>query len=75
MKFSHFFIDRPIFATVISVFIVFVGLIAFSQLSLTQYPNIAPPTITVSGSYSGASPDYTYIYSLRSNKSSTASRE
>ncbi len=57
MKFSHFFIDRPIFATVISVFIVFVGLIAFSQLSLTQYPNIAPPTITVSGSYSGASPE------------------
>lgn len=57
MKFSHFFIDRPIFATVISVFITFVGLIAFSQLSLTQYPNIAPPTITVSGSYSGASPE------------------
>ena len=57
MKFSHFFIDRPILATVISVFIVFVGLIAFSQLSLTQYPNIAPPTITVSGSYSGASPE------------------
>ena len=57
MKFSHFFIDRPIFATVISVFITFVGLIAFSQLSLTQYPNIAPPTVNVSGSYSGASPE------------------
>ena len=50
MKFSHFFIDRPIFATVISLFIVLVGAIAFSNLSLTQYPNIAPPTITVSGS-------------------------
>ena len=57
MKFSHFFIDRPIFATVISLFIVLVGAIAFSNLSLTQYPNIAPPTITVSGSYSGASPE------------------
>ena len=57
MKFSHFFIDRPIFATVISVFITFVGLIAFSQLSLTQYPNIAPPAVNVSGSYSGASPE------------------
>lgn len=76
MKFSHFFIDRPIFATVISVFIVFVGLIAFSQLSLTQYPNIAPPTITVSGSYSGALLEVIMnTTSLRSNKSSTASRE
>ncbi len=57
MKFSHFFIDRPIFASVISIFIVLVGLAAFVNLPVTQYPEIAPPTVSISTKYSGASPD------------------
>jgi multidrug efflux pump subunit AcrB len=41
--FSHFFIDRPIFATVISVVIVLVGLAAMMTLPIAQYPEITPP--------------------------------
>ncbi|HXP96782.1 MAG TPA: efflux RND transporter permease subunit, partial [Telmatospirillum sp.] len=55
MRLSHFFIDRPIFATVISVFITLIGAIAYFTLPLAQYPEIAPPTIVVSASYPGAS--------------------
>ncbi len=49
------FIDRPILSGVISVTILLVGLIGLSQLPLEQYPEIAPPTIAVSTSYTGAS--------------------
>src|SRR5262245_55650374 len=52
--FSHFFIDRPIFATVLSVVIVIVGTVAVSQLPIAQYPEVAPPTITVTANYPGA---------------------
>jgi HAE1 family hydrophobic/amphiphilic exporter-1 len=55
MRLSHFFIDRPIFATVVSVFITLIGAIAYFTLPLAQYPEIAPPTIVVSASYPGAS--------------------
>ena len=55
MRFSHFFIDRPIFAGVISVLIVLVGLFAYPSLPVAQYPEIAPPTIAVTASYPGAS--------------------
>jgi len=55
MRFSHFFIDRPIFAGVISVLIVLIGLFAYPGLPVAQYPEIAPPTIAVSASYPGAS--------------------
>ncbi len=55
MKLSHFFIDRPIFATVVSVFITLIGGIAYFTLPLAQYPEIAPPTIVVTASYPGAS--------------------
>ena len=55
MRFSHFFIDRPIFATVLSVLIVLVGGFAYFTLPVAQYPDIAPPTIEVSASYPGAS--------------------
>jgi multidrug efflux pump len=51
---SHFFIDRPIFATVLSVVIVIVGTVAVSQLPIAQYPEVAPPTITVTANYPGA---------------------
>src|SRR5580693_2298487 len=52
---SHFFIDRPIFATVLSVFIILIGAAAYFTLPVAQYPEIAPPTIVVSASYPGAS--------------------
>ncbi len=48
------FIDRPIFAGVISVIIVLVGLISLTQLPVEQFPEIAPPTVSVSANYSGA---------------------
>src|SRR4029434_966605 len=54
MKFAHFFIDRPIFAGVISIVITLVGAIALLTLPIAQYPDIAPPTIQVSASYPGA---------------------
>lgn len=56
MKFTHFFIDRPIFATVLSLVVVLVGAVAYRSLPVAQYPEIVPPTIQVSASYSGASP-------------------
>src|SRR4051812_16123053 len=51
---SHFFIDRPIFATVLSVVIVIVGVVALSQLPVAQYPVVAPPTVQVTATYPGA---------------------
>ncbi len=56
MKFSHFFIDHPIFATVLSILIMLVGGVAYYVLPLAQYPEVAPPTIVVSASYAGANP-------------------
>ncbi|HLO75676.1 MAG TPA: multidrug efflux RND transporter permease subunit [Magnetospirillum sp.] len=55
MRLSHFFIDRPIFATVVSLLITIIGGIAYFSLPVAQYPEIAPPTIVVSASYPGAS--------------------
>ncbi|WP_193369220.1 efflux RND transporter permease subunit [Pelagibius marinus] len=54
MRFAHFFVDRPIFATVLSLVLVIVGLIAYGQLPVAQYPEIAPPSIVVRASYPGA---------------------
>ncbi|MGH6718909.1 MAG: efflux RND transporter permease subunit, partial [Alphaproteobacteria bacterium] len=54
MPFSHFFIDRPIFATVLSLVFVILGGIAYLQLPVAQYPEIAPPTIVVRAQYPGA---------------------
>ncbi|HYC73629.1 multidrug efflux RND transporter permease subunit [Brevundimonas sp.] len=55
MNISRFFIDRPIFAAVISVFITLLGVFAYPLLPLSQYPEIAPPTIAVTAVYPGAS--------------------
>ncbi|PNP95451.1 efflux RND transporter permease subunit [Sphingobium sp. SA916] len=55
MRLSRFFIDRPIFAAVIAVIITVVGAIAFVGLPVSQYPDIVPPTVTVSAQYPGAS--------------------
>jgi hydrophobe/amphiphile efflux-1 (HAE1) family protein len=54
MRFSHFFIDRPIFATVLSVIVTIVGLIAGRVLPIAEYPEIAPPTVNISATYPGA---------------------
>jgi multidrug efflux pump len=51
---SHFFIDRPIFATVLSIVILIVGLVALTQLPVAQYPDVAPPTVQVTATYPGA---------------------
>ena len=53
--FSRFFIDRPIFAAVLSIFIVLSGLAAMRSLPIAQYPEIAPPVVTVTAIYPGAS--------------------
>ena len=55
MNFSHFFIDRPIFAGVISIILTIVGAIAYFALPVSEYPQIAPPTVVVTASYPGAS--------------------
>ena len=55
MRLSHFFIDRPVFATVLGLFITIVGGIAYFTLPVSRYPEIAPPTIQVTASYPGAS--------------------
>src|SRR3954470_18817469 len=53
--FSAFFIERPIFAAVISIFIVLAGALALTTLPIAQYPQITPPTVQVSANYPGAS--------------------
>src|SRR5437763_13209078 len=52
--FSHFFIERPIFASVLSIFITLAGAVAALSLPVAQYPQITPPSIIVSCSYPGA---------------------
>jgi hydrophobe/amphiphile efflux-1 (HAE1) family protein len=54
MRFPHFFIERPIFAAVLSILIVIVGAISYPGLPISQYPQIAPPTVVVSATYPGA---------------------
>src|SRR5262245_21749574 len=51
---SHFFIDRPSIATVLSVVIVIVGAVALVELPVAQYPDVTPPTVQVSATYPGA---------------------
>jgi len=55
MRFAHVFIDRPIFATVLSVFVTLIGLGALVVLPVAQYPEIVPPTVQVTTAYPGAS--------------------
>src|SRR5688572_21722145 len=57
MRISHFFIDRPIFASVVSIIFIILGGVAFLRLPVAQYPEIAPPVINVTGQYPGASAD------------------
>ncbi len=53
----NFFIDRPIFSSVISIIITMVGLLSIFTLPIAQYPEIAPPTVQISTVYNGASAD------------------
>jgi multidrug efflux pump len=55
-----FFIERPIFAWVVAIFIMIAGAIAIPLLPVAQYPNVAPPQITVNANYPGASPEDMY---------------
>jgi hydrophobe/amphiphile efflux-1 (HAE1) family protein len=55
MRFSHFFVDRPIFASVVSIILTLVGYIAFRALPITEFPEIAPPTVVVNATFAGAS--------------------
>ncbi len=55
MRLTHFFIERPIFASVVSILITLVGVVSYLDLPVSQYPQVAPPTIQVSASYPGAS--------------------
>ena len=55
MRFPHFFIDRPIFASVLSMIITILGLIALRVLPIAEYPEIAPPTVNIRANYPGAS--------------------
>src|SRR3954469_18080402 len=52
---AQFFIDRPVFAWVVSILIMVLGGLAITQLPVAQYPNVAPPSISVSANYAGAS--------------------
>ncbi|MEE9985970.1 efflux RND transporter permease subunit [Agrobacterium pusense] len=57
---ARFFIDRPIFAWVVAIFIMLAGLLAIPMLPIAQYPNVAPPQISVSTTYPGAAPEDIY---------------
>ncbi|NLV95865.1 MAG: efflux RND transporter permease subunit [Desulfovibrionales bacterium] len=52
---SHFFIDRPIFAWVLAIIVMLAGLLAVRVLPVAQYPNIAPPSVSITATYPGAS--------------------
>ena len=51
---ANFFIERPVFAWVLAIIMMLSGVIAITQLPIAQYPNIAPPAVTISASYPGA---------------------
>jgi multidrug efflux pump len=56
VKFSHFFIDRPIFAAVLSILIMLAGALSISRLPVAEYPTVVPPTVVVKAVYPGANP-------------------
>jgi len=57
---AHFFIDRPVFAWVVAIFIMLAGAMSLPFLPVAQYPNVAPPQISISTNYTGASPEEIY---------------
>ncbi len=55
MRFTHFFIDRPIFAAVLSLLLTIAGAVVELSLPISEYPEIAPPTVSIRATYPGAS--------------------
>jgi multidrug efflux pump subunit AcrB len=55
MRLTHFFIDRPIFAAVLSLLLTIAGAITQRALPISEYPEIAPPTVNIATTYPGAS--------------------
>lgn len=75
MNFPRFFIDRPVFAVVLSVLLLIAGLLALIRLPLSEYPAVTPPTVTVIAAYPGAAPRSSRRRSqARWNRRSTALR-
>src|SRR6188474_970231 len=56
MKFSSYFIDRPVFASVLSAFILVTGAISLFKLPISEYPEVVPPTVVVRAAFPGANP-------------------
>jgi len=73
---SRFFIERPIFASVIAIIITLAGLVAFQVLPAAQYPEIAPPTVTITAALPGSERGdaLAHRWQRRSRNSSPASR-
>ena len=71
-SFSHFFIDRPIFATVVSVVITLTGAIALYWLPIAQYPQITPPAVQVAITYPAKAPKSWPTRSRRPSSSRSA---
>jgi len=57
MRLPRFFIDRPVFAAVLSVVITLLGLLAIGRLPISEYPDVVPPTVSIRATYPGASPE------------------
>jgi HAE1 family hydrophobic/amphiphilic exporter-1 len=57
MSLPRYFIDRPVFAAVLSVVITLLGVLAIRQLPVSEYPDVVPPTISITATYPGASPE------------------
>ena len=72
MDFSRFFIDRPIFAAVLSILIFITGLIAIPLLPVSEYPDVVPPSVQVRAEYPGANPKVPRPWRRRWRKRSTA---
>src|SRR5512143_1938133 len=56
MDLSRFFVDRPIFAGVLSVLVFIAGVIAITRLPVSEYPDVVPPSVVVRATYPGANP-------------------
>ncbi|WP_338440314.1 efflux RND transporter permease subunit, partial [uncultured Aquabacterium sp.] len=56
MNFSRFFVDRPIFAAVLSILIFIAGTIAIVRLPVSEYPEVVPPSVVVRAQFPGANP-------------------
>ena len=52
---ARFFIDRPVFAWVLAIIVMMAGILSISGLPIEQYPKVAPPSVTISAAYPGAS--------------------